>query len=828
MKTLKAFVLFLGLLMLTATQMNAQNKGGGLFGMGPSGEASPHRSLLNPLGGNITNQTYGSDADGFGITNQTYGQDAPLGSGLLMMAVAGACYAGMKRNKKQKSKTMRKYNFILMAFVLLLGMTQCKKEPATPNGDNNGGVRITLKVNDGESGEKLNVYPATGAVIFTQGDKIYVGNNGKYVGTLTFDNGLFQGTVSGDLSTNDYLHFYFVGNKPTYPSTLTSGTTTYTVNISDQSEGLPAISYAPSTAKYSPSTTAYTAKLLNKSALVKFVPSTATSQPITDSGLYNEVQIDFASHTLAPTGTTGGITLFSAGDSEKWAILLEQASLSGLKVSVYGYNATIEGLPESIINNMYYNSGVGISMTATYQTFVVTSSSPLTTIASFNAAEPIPTPKLYFETSGIYGVYLTRASGIVDFNGQSLPELFIQNNVEGESITLQNGTIGTNPIDGASGTGTYFKGTVIMENMTVNGRIFTDGHAFIIISGTYNDYIYCDTDSGYPGTTTIYGGYFTSLGFWSGTHGTFILYGGKYKNRPDDSWCAEGYAVKSNTDADSGTYPWVVSALPEGALKGEFTINGSGDKVYFSKGNLQYTKSTSVWSFMENQYDMVETLGQNVGEDYADQDVVSLFGYGTSGYNNNQSCYQPYCTQGDQNSYATYLNGTANWGYNRISNGGNTEDFGWYVLSSAQWNHVINNRTASTVNGTGNARYAKAKVAGVKGLILFPDSYTHPDGVAQPIGINVAGNDEGWNGNNYTASDFGLMEAHGAVFLPATGGRASASVSTYVGAEGSYWSSTYHNSISSDILYFLNVNVNPTYYSGRYRGLSVRLVRNVQ
>lgn len=104
MKTLKAFVLFLGLLMLTATQMNAQNKGGGLFGMGPSGEASPHRSLLNPSGGNITNQTYGSDADGFGITNQTYGLDAPLGSGLLIMAVAGACYAGMKRNKKQTKK----------------------------------------------------------------------------------------------------------------------------------------------------------------------------------------------------------------------------------------------------------------------------------------------------------------------------------------------------------------------------------------------------------------------------------------------------------------------------------------------------------------------------------------------------------------------------------------------------------------------------------------------------------------------------------------------------------------------------------------------------
>ena len=104
MKTLKALALILGLLMLTATQMNAQNKGGGLFGMGPSGEASPHRSLLNPSGGNITNQTYGSNQDGFGITNQTYGDNAPLGSGLLMMTAAAMGYAAMKRNKKQTKK----------------------------------------------------------------------------------------------------------------------------------------------------------------------------------------------------------------------------------------------------------------------------------------------------------------------------------------------------------------------------------------------------------------------------------------------------------------------------------------------------------------------------------------------------------------------------------------------------------------------------------------------------------------------------------------------------------------------------------------------------
>ena len=105
-KTWKVFGLSLGLaLVLLSTNANAQYEGNrGIFGRGESADASSSRGMMNVTGGGITNQTYGSNADGFGITNQTYGQDAPLGSGLLIMAVAGACYAGMKRNKKQTKK----------------------------------------------------------------------------------------------------------------------------------------------------------------------------------------------------------------------------------------------------------------------------------------------------------------------------------------------------------------------------------------------------------------------------------------------------------------------------------------------------------------------------------------------------------------------------------------------------------------------------------------------------------------------------------------------------------------------------------------------------
>lgn len=109
-RTWKVFRLSLGLalVVLSATNVNAQyDERFGLFGLGAKtdNEWFYERGLFDNdiIAGGIYNQAYGSDADGFGITNQTYGQDedAPLGSGLLLMAVAGTCYAGMKRNKKQ-------------------------------------------------------------------------------------------------------------------------------------------------------------------------------------------------------------------------------------------------------------------------------------------------------------------------------------------------------------------------------------------------------------------------------------------------------------------------------------------------------------------------------------------------------------------------------------------------------------------------------------------------------------------------------------------------------------------------------------------------------
>lgn len=268
---------------------------------------------------------------------------------------------------------------------------------------------------------------------------------------------------------------------------------------------------------------------------------------------------------------------------------------------------------------------------------------------------------------------------------------------------------------------------------------------------------------------------------------------------------------------------------PVGIIDGAFTVNANGDQVWFSQGNLQYNKTTNEWSFMEHQYDMVETANQNVGENYANQNIVSHFGWGTSGYDHGAVIYQPWSTDvtsygSDYRAYgqSTYNlydgNGQADWGYNAISNGGNAENSGWRTLTQPEWDYVFNTR-----NTASGIRYARAIVNQVNGVILLPDNWTNTIyALNNPNGGN-------YNSNSITAEDWAnTLEANGAVFLPAAGSRQGTLLTYYVGSEGNYWSSSsaghstaYSVSFGSNYL-FMAVSC-PKCYSN-----PVRLVRNIQ
>ena len=263
-----------------------------------------------------------------------------------------------------------------------------------------------------------------------------------------------------------------------------------------------------------------------------------------------------------------------------------------------------------------------------------------------------------------------------------------------------------------------------------------------------------------------------------------------------------------------------------GALNGLFSVNDS-TQVRFSQGNLQYQASTNTWQFAENQWNYVGEANSNISETY--DGWIDLFGWGTSGYDHGAVCYQPWSTSWDPNNYCAYglewlynlydQTGQADWGYNAISNGGNAENSGWRTLTREEWDYVFNTR-----NTTSGIRWAQGSVNGVNGIIILPDNWT--------ASIYVLNNPNGgdYSSNIITAEDWiNVLEANGAVFLPASGYRYEDEWGgglQALGEMGLYWSSSTANSswYAYSRIFGNGVYEGWDYY--RYLGLSVRLVHS--
>jgi hypothetical protein len=236
--------------------------------------------------------------------------------------------------------------------------------------------------------------------------------------------------------------------------------------------------------------------------------------------------------------------------------------------------------------------------------------------------------------------------------------------------------------------------------------------------------------------------------------------------------------------------------------------------VYFSKGNLQYQASTNTWRFAESQVDFVGTQtpfdglcegphGTVSGSDNANisstySGWIDLFGWGTGNNPTNTS------TSG----YETFTD----WGNNPISNGGNTENQ-WRTLTSNEWEYLISVRNTSS-----GIRFAKATLNDVRGVVILPDDWD-----ISYYGFGNTNNENAaFTSNIISSTDWtSVLEANGAVFLPAAGSRYNKQVSS-MGIWGEYWSSTsgYELRFRYDLIDVDWGNV--------YIGLSVRLVSDIE
>lgn len=279
----------------------------------------------------------------------------------------------------------------------------------------------------------------------------------------------------------------------------------------------------------------------------------------------------------------------------------------------------------------------------------------------------------------------------------------------------------------------------------------------------------------------------------------------------------------------ANNYYQSILKMNPGVLHGKFAINASGDKVYFSQGNLQATTTDLganwTWTFATNQWDYVgKTAANNCingNGTVSANGTVDFFGWvgESSTVLTTAPAMYGISNSTTENDYGTKKSSEgeklkSDWGNVTITNGGT---YTWRTLTGDEWDYVFNTRPSSTVNSTTNGRYAKATVAGKVGVILFPDSYTHPSDVTAPISVNV--DDAAYDANIYDANAWCKMESAGCVFLPAAGTKYDASNIGY------YWSSTPGDNNNSAI----TLSFGPGYITTkadthRYFGRSVRLV----
>ena len=246
-------------------------------------------------------------------------------------------------------------------------------------------------------------------------------------------------------------------------------------------------------------------------------------------------------------------------------------------------------------------------------------------------------------------------------------------------------------------------------------------------------------------------------------------------------------------------------------LNGVFSISAT-KQVQFSTGNLQYTQSTQTWSFAAQQY---EAIGKANVADGALADKIDLFGWsgstGTAQWGISIS-----------SSNTDYSGDFADWGQNI---GGSTT---WRTLTDDEWTYLLDTRTnASTLNGVARINLSEDGSEYANGLILLPDNWTDPVGIAFNSGFASSSDAQAYaDYQTFTIDQWKTLEAAGAVFLPASGSRDGTDVYD-VGYGGYYWSATLYGKTNAWFLRF-TPNVERTNMDYRYYGRAVRLVRDVK
>lgn len=263
---------------------------------------------------------------------------APLGSGLLILTAAGAGYVVAKRKR-----SFRYGGTLLIACIMLLTLTQCKKQIDTL-ADSDNSVFITLNVTKG--GDKTVFDPSTCKFTWTKDviEYIYVGSDqhpgciGVLSGTVTED-GVFEMSFSGtieDVSNGEKLHFFYLGQGDERTDYKLGE-----VDFSNQDGTLGNITkyhiaYNDDVVEYTTGTTTYNATLNMKMAIAYFNVSGFTNNNNAETvylhgdDVYATATVNYQEGTITPS-TKGYIKIGPATSGKYVALVPSTTSETTIK-----------------------------------------------------------------------------------------------------------------------------------------------------------------------------------------------------------------------------------------------------------------------------------------------------------------------------------------------------------------------------------------------------------------------------------------------------------------------------------------------------------------
>ena len=281
--------------------------------------------------------------------------------------------------------------FMIMAAALLL--TQCKK-PSIKFPTPSVTTTVSMTITAGP-GSKTDI-TTEGGIVWSENDKIYVGDGSKYVGYLTIVSGMgnatgtFTGEVTAGTGDDCTFHFYYLGNAKDYSTDLASHNTSVEVDFSSQNiyeengklknASGQHVGYGKAEhvkVEADKPIMGLEVSMKSKVAIAYFCFQKGEGEranpytgalTLSGTNIYNKMTVNFSANDFSFSGTKGDISLANTTTHLKYAMLVPAGTSAATLNFIGGAGTTV--LENGIEANKFYRVDSSMPIVVTINAYV--------------------------------------------------------------------------------------------------------------------------------------------------------------------------------------------------------------------------------------------------------------------------------------------------------------------------------------------------------------------------------------------------------------------------------------------------------------------------